>query len=120
MPKKKILIIDDDAELGEEMSENLEAEGYAVDSVMDGLKGVELIRKKTYNVYLLDFKMQGITGIDLLKEIRKTDQKAAVFLVSGRPGLAALLNEENLSDAVTGILERPFDPRILIDKLKTV
>jgi len=118
MAKKKILIIDDDVELGEEMAEILEAEGYSVDSVSDGAKGIELIRKNVYNVFLLDFKIQGMTGIDLLNEIRKTDPRAAVFFVSGRTGLAGILEADELSGTVKGIIEKPFDARVLIEKIR--
>jgi len=119
MSKKKILIVDDDAELGEEMAELLEAEGHSADIVSDGAKSLALIRNNGYNVFLLDFKIQGMTGIDLLKEIRKKDRKAAVFFISGRPGLDAVLKEENLYDIVTGIIEKPFDPQILLEKIRT-
>ncbi|HAF96335.1 MAG: hypothetical protein A2X34_04610 [Elusimicrobia bacterium GWC2_51_8] len=118
MAKKRILIIDDDAELGEEMAEILEAEGYSVEKVSDGLKGIELIRKNIYNVFLLDFKIQGMTGIDLLKIIRKKDPKAAVFFVSGRPGLDAILAAESLSDEIKGIIEKPFDSELLLEKVR--
>jgi len=115
---KKILIIDDDPELCEEMAEILESEGYLVDNASDGVKGMELLWKNIYHVFLLDFKIQGMTGIDLLKEIRKKDPKAAVFFVSGRPGLDAILAAENLSDAVKGIIEKPFDSQLLLEKIE--
>jgi len=119
MTKKKIILIDDDAELSEEMAELLEAEGYSVDSVSDGRKAVELVRKKKYDLYLLDFKMQGMTGLDVLKEVRKKNPKAAVFFVSGRPGLAALIEEGAPVSAVREIIEKPFDARVLLDKIRS-
>jgi DNA-binding response OmpR family regulator len=118
MTKKKILIIDDDVELGEEMVEVLEDEGCSVDISSNGPKGVKLILENTYDVFLLDFKMQGITGIDLLKEIRNKDPEAAVFFVSGKPGLEAILEAENLSRAINGIIEKPFDLQFLLEKIK--
>lgn len=119
MAKKKVLIIDDDLELSEEMAEILEAEGYSADTIPDGPGGIELIGKNIYDIFLLDFKIQGMTGLDLLKEIRKKDTKAAVFLVSGRPGLDAVLKAENLSDAVRGIIEKPFNTQLLLEKIRT-
>lgn len=119
MKKKKILIIDDDVELGEEMAEMLRAEGYSADNISDGMKGLEQARAGSYDVFLLDYKMGGITGVELLKKIKRSDPKAAVFLVSGRPGLEAALKAEDLLDSVAGIIEKPFEPRLLLEKLKS-
>lgn len=118
MAKKKILIIDDDAELSEEMAEVLEAEGYSADKISDGRKGLELIRKNVYDVFLLDFKIHGMTGVDILKEIRRQAPEASVFFVSGKPGLAAVLEKENLSGAVKGIIEKPFNSQFLLEKIR--
>jgi DNA-binding response OmpR family regulator len=119
MEKKKILIIDDDAELGDEMAEFLAAEGYSADNISDGLHGLELIRKNSYDIFLLDYKMKDITGVDLLKVIKQRDPNAAIFFISGKPGLESILKTENLLDVIKGIIEKPFDTRSLLDKIKS-
>ena len=119
MAKKKILLVDDDAELCSELAETLEAEGYSVDAATDGAAGIKLIQKKAHDIYLLDFKMQEMTGIDVLKEIKKAGRKAAIFFVSGRPGLEAVLKAEKLSDSINGIIEKPFELQFLLEKLRT-
>ena len=120
MHKKRILIIEDDPELSGEMKELLETEGYIADTVLRGPSGIELLGKNNYDIFLLDFKMEGMTGLEVLKEIRKKNTKAAVFFISGRPELAALLEAEHMTGAVNGIVEKPFDPQLLLEKIKTV
>ncbi|HBA60246.1 MAG TPA: hypothetical protein DCZ92_05425 [Elusimicrobia bacterium] len=120
MAKKKILIVDDDPELGEEMAELLEAEGYSAERTSGGQGARDLLRGGSYDVFLLDFKMGDMTGLELLKEVRKADPDAAVFLVSGKPGLEALLEKENLAGAVSGIIEKPFAPDLLLEKLSAL
>lgn len=117
MAKKRILIVDDDSELGEELAELLEAEGYFTERAADGRRGNELIRNNFYDIYLLDFRIEDMTGLDLLREIRSNGRQAAVFLVSGKPGLAAALEKAELAGAVDGIIEKPFTPQSLLGKL---
>jgi len=117
MRAKKILIIDDDAELSEELAEVLGAEGYPVENISDGFRAVKMLEKNGYDIVLLDFKMQGITGLDILKEIRAKSPSAAVFFVSGKPGLDAILEEADMAAAVDAIIEKPFDPQTLLDRI---
>ncbi len=67
---KKILIIDDDKELCEEMAEILKGEGYDVSTAFDGLAGKKLIEENHYNLLLLDVKLPDINGLDILKSMR--------------------------------------------------
>lgn len=115
---KRILIIDDDAEFGEELAELLSAEGYPAESVADSAAGLALAGRKEYDVFLLDYKMAELTGLDLLRSIRKKKPAAAVFIISGRSGLAALLEKESLAGEVCGVMEKPFDPGELLKKIR--
>ncbi len=117
MKKKKILIVDDDLELSEEMAEMLNNEGYAADHISDVQGGRDLILRDGYDIFLLDFKIKTMTGIDLLKEIRAKHPQAVVFFISGKPGLAALLAKEGLAGEVKDIIEKPFSPRLLLEKI---
>ena len=119
MAKKKILIVDDDVELGEEMAEILESEGYSAEAVSDGHQVSRLVRGKTYDLFLLDYKMKELSGVDVLKTILRTRPGAAALFVSGKPGLVALLKEEGLLGAVRGVIGKPFDPALLLAKVKS-
>lgn len=117
---KRILIIDDDAELCEELAEILRGEDYAVETASDGFQGQELVRRAGYDIVILDYKMPGLNGIDVLKFIRDNNIKTKVFLSSGRPFIVKVLKSENVLSLVTAIIIKPFDIKILLKKLKSV
>ena len=117
---KKVLIIDDDAELCEEMSEILKDEGYSVQTALDGDYGEKLIKKNNYDVLLLDFKMPGLNGIDMLKTVKDKKPKPAVFIISGKPFIEKLLEEENLTGIVDGIMGKPFDLEMMLKRIRSL
>lgn len=120
MPEQRILIIDDDAELCEELTELLASEGYAVDSMMDGVSGLDRLKTTEYELVILDFKMPGLSGIEALRELRKTHFPPAVLFVSGKPFLDKELDEEQLSGLVGGVVPKPFDSGLLLRKVRSL
>ncbi|MBI4351756.1 MAG: response regulator [Elusimicrobia bacterium] len=116
---RKLLLIDDDAELCAELAETFREEGYLVDSTSDSAEGSVLIKKNNYDVAVFDYKMRGLNGIDLLKLAKGLNPACAVFLVSGRAGIETLAKEERVSDLVAGIITKPFDVDELLRKIKT-
>ena len=114
---KKVLIIDDDVELCRELAEVLNCEGYSVDTASDGKSGEACIRKNIYDIVILDYRMPGLNGIELLRTIRNENLKSRVYVATGRPFIDKLLESENLSHVVAGVLSKPFDVKTLLEKL---
>lgn len=115
---KRILIIDDDKEMCEELREILKDEGYNVSAALDGLEVKSLIEKFNYDILLLDLKLPGISGFDILKNIKEKDMKLKVIIITGNP-LKTLLKEEvetlKLADE---IISKPFDIEVVLGKIK--
>src|SRR5258708_5604789 len=93
----KLLLIDDDEELCEELKELLDAEGFIVDIALDGLKGLQYLQKRQYQIIILDLKLPGLNGYEVLKNIKKTNKLLKVMILSGRPLGDPLLKEHGLS-----------------------
>lgn len=117
---KKILIIDDDTELCEELSQILQDQEYKVDLAYDGRSGEKKIDQNTYDIVILDYKLPGENGGEVLKRIKAKKPGLAVFIVSGRPQLEKYLEEEKLSHLVAGVMNKPFDVEVLLEKLKII
>jgi DNA-binding response OmpR family regulator len=111
---KKILIIDDDVELCEEMAEILREEGFRVHIASDGMSGQKRTSDNHYDCIILDYRMPGLNGVEFLHEIKKRKLKTKIILASGRPFLEKVLEDEKLSDVVSGILQKPFDIQMLL------
>lgn len=118
MDDKRILVIDDDVELCEEIGELLRNEGYFVDHSSRHGEAEKLIKSNTYDIVFLDFKMPGLNGIEMSKKIRSGHPKVKIFMISGRPHIERLIEEENAAGLIDGVIAKPFDYKILLEKLK--
>jgi CheY-like chemotaxis protein len=82
MPKKKILLIDDEVDFRELAKARLEANGYDVVAIADGKDALERVRIDKPDGVLLDIMMPGIDGLTVLKDIRAIDPDLPVFLIT--------------------------------------
>lgn len=115
---KKILLIDDDEELCNEMAEIFKDEGYSVETAFNGLEGKSKVEKNKYNFIVLDYRMPGLNGIEVLKIIKQINIKTKVFMASGLPFIEKLILNENLSDMIEAILPKPYPFELLLEKIK--
>jgi DNA-binding response OmpR family regulator len=120
MDTKRILVIDDDVELCEELTEALRAQGHCVENTSDSSNGVELIKKNTFDIVILDFKMPGLNGIDLLRKVKTSSSQTSVFLITGRPFIEKLLEKEKVADLVAGFIKKPFNDKVLFEKINSI
>ena len=115
---KRVLIIDDDKELCEELSEILEEEGFNIDYALTPAEGKNLLKTNTYNIILLDFKLPQVNGLDFLKEIKGKIKNQKIFFISGSLFIKNFIDEQHLSHLVSGIFSKPFDIKAMIQELK--
>lgn len=80
MPKKKVLIVDDEEHIRFLYSEELTDEGYDVVTTDSGFQLMELIEKEKPDVIVLDIKMVDYNGLDLLQDIRNKYYDLPVIL----------------------------------------
>src|SRR5260221_13553370 len=67
---KRVLLIEDDRDIGELVRYNLEREGFQVAAATDGASGLAQIRKTPPDILLLDLMQQKLSGLHICKEIR--------------------------------------------------
>ncbi len=118
--KRRILIVDDEADLVELVSYNLKKEGFAVDSATDGESALRKIRREGYDLVVLDLMLPGIQGLEMCRIIRN-DQKTA-----GLPVIMLTAKGEEV-DKILGLeigaddyITKPFSPKELIARVKAV
>ncbi len=79
---KNILVTEDDAKMRNGLVEILKEEGYNVDSVENGQKGLEKIREKDYDVVLTDLIMPAMGGMELLRNIKQIRPMTSVIIIT--------------------------------------
>lgn len=120
MQDKKILIIDDDAELCEELAELIRGEGYCVEATTDSVRGNGLIKINSYAIVILDFKMPNLTACEILKGVKTKNSETKFVLISGKPFIENLIEKENLSGLVETVISKPFDTEMLLKKIREI
>ncbi len=110
--KKKILLIDDDANLLLMLSDVLQFEGYDVTSADSGEKGLKKLTKTVPDLIILDMSMPGMGGVGFLKEILSTDGKPKhpVLVLTARANMAEFF--ANID--VDGFIAKPCYPEDLL------
>ncbi|MFT5198636.1 MAG: two-component system alkaline phosphatase synthesis response regulator PhoP [Planctomycetota bacterium] len=79
-----ILVVDDEEALAAGIAENLEAEGYEVSMVGDGLTALDLLRSKHYDLVLLDVMMPGMDGYGVCKTLRAEGNQVPVLFLTAK------------------------------------
>ncbi|MDD7761116.1 MAG: response regulator transcription factor [Firmicutes bacterium] len=83
----KILIVEDEFELNNAISESLKLSGYVVDQAFDGEDGEELAFINEYDLILLDVNLPNMDGFDVLKKIRKYNNEVNIIMLTARGGV---------------------------------
>jgi CheY-like chemotaxis protein len=88
MAKKKILVVDDERDIVEFLTQLLEDNGYEVASAYDGLQGMEMVKKSSPDLILLDLQMPEETGTGLYRKLhnKKEYKDIPVIVISGLAG----------------------------------
>lgn len=83
MAREKILVIDDEPEIGWLFSKILSEEGYKVLCSLNGEEGISKVKKDHPDLVILDLKLPGKNGIEILREIRRFDKDLLVIVLTG-------------------------------------
>jgi len=118
--KKKILVVDDEADIVELISYNLKREGFAVDSAYNGEEALRYVKSSTYDLVMIDLMLPGIQGMELCRIIRGNADTAQIpiIIITAKGGeVDKILGlEMGADDYVT----KPFSPRELVARVKAV
>ncbi|MBD3427129.1 MAG: response regulator [Candidatus Omnitrophica bacterium] len=84
-PRKKILIIEDDTSLTEELSEILQDKGYSVDTENNGLTGRKRLEDERFDILILDLRLPGLAGEEILRQARGKNLCEKIIVLSAKP-----------------------------------
>jgi two-component system response regulator QseB len=103
----RLLLVEDDAMIGESIEEGLRSQAYAVDWVRDGVAADVAMRHTDYDLMLLDLGLPGKQGMDVLRSLRAKGNEAAVLIITARDSTQSRV--EGLDSGADDYLVKPFD-----------
>jgi len=113
----KILIIDDDEELCELVSEYLTVEGFEVESVNDGESGLNRALADGFDMVILDVMLPKMNGFDVLRSLRQESKLPVLMLTARGDDMERIVGLEIGAD---DYLPKPFNPRELAARLRAI
>lgn len=96
MSKAKVLLVDDEKDFLDIMSQRIEAWDYSVISISDPVKAVEAVKNKKGDIVILDYMMPGMDGLTTARKIREINSEIPLIMFTAHPDYRALEGSEQL------------------------
>ncbi|STO54573.1 DNA-binding response regulator in two-component regulatory system with CpxA [Canicola haemoglobinophilus] len=112
----KLLIVDDDKELVDLLSELLAYEGFDIDTAMNGLEALEKL-DQSHDLVLLDVMMPKLNGFETLKKIRQQSDTPVIMLTARGEDIDRVVGLELGAD---DYLPKPFNDRELLARIRAI
>ena len=114
----KLLVVEDEIQLADALSEILKRNMYSVDTVYDGIEGLDNAMTDVYDCIILDIMLPGMNGIDVLKNLRAEKISTPVLLLTARSEIDDKIN--GLDCGADDYLTKPFVTGELLARVRAL
>ncbi len=114
----RILLVEDDAQLGEALSTGLKQFNMTVDWLMDGQSAKNAILTENFDMIILDLGLPKKDGSSVLNEIRQNKNTTPVLILSARNEIADKINHLKLG--ADCYMTKPFDLELLVARIHSI
>ena len=114
----KILLVEDETEIGTLVRDGLTSEGFTVDYCEDGDSGMAHATTKSYDAVVLDIMLPGRSGLEILKKIREDHNNVPVIIITARGESDDRI--EGLNLGADDYLPKPFYVEELVARLRAI
>jgi two-component system response regulator CpxR len=113
----RVLIVDDDVELCELVTEYLTSEGFQVETAPDGPSGLERALSGEHALLVLDIMLPGMNGLEVLRKLRAKSRLPVLILTARGDDVDRIVGLEIGAD---DYLAKPFNPRELLARARAI
>ncbi len=113
----QVLLVDDDLELDQMLTEYLSAEAFDVVSAADGASALELLAHESFDLVILDVMLPSLNGFDVLRQLRQSRAVPVIMLTARGEDTDRILGLELGAD---DYLAKPFNPKELLARMRAV
>ncbi|KQP12154.1 response regulator transcription factor [Pseudorhodoferax sp. Leaf267] len=114
----RVLLVEDEAELGTSLARVLERRGLQVQHRMAGAEALQALEHERFDVAVLDIGLPGMDGLQLLQRLRDRGHTLPVLLLTARGGVGDRV--AGLNAGADDYLAKPFDPDELEARLRAL
>ncbi len=114
----RILVVDDEETLVDTLKRGLVAEGFAVDTCLNGLDGIELARSTPYDCIVLDIMLPGLNGFKFTSMLRAEEIWTPILMLTAKDG--ELDEAEALDTGADDFLKKPFSFTVLVARIRAL
>ncbi len=114
----RILVVEDDALLGDAIQAGLKQAGFAVDWVKDGAQADQALSTESYDAAVLDIGLPRLSGLDVLRRLRQRKATTPVLLLTARDTVDDRI--QGLDSGADDYLVKPFDMGELAARLRAL
>lgn len=118
MLKTKILLAEDDENLGSLLKEYLQLKNYDVDWALDGEQAFRLFRRDKYDIFIIDIMMPVKDGLTLAAEIKAVDNDAAIIFLTAKSMKEDVL--EGFAKGADDYITKPFNMEELLFRIEAI
>ncbi len=113
-----LLLVEDEIQLSDALSQILIKNNYNVDAVFDGEDGLNYGLTDIYDVIVLDIMLPKLNGIDVLKKLRQNKISTPIILLTAKNSIEDKI--VGLDSGADDYLPKPFSPEELLARLRAV
>lgn len=114
----RILVVEDDPQLGPLIKRGLEAHHYAVDTIADGNDALAMGRSVQYDVILLDILLPGMNGIEVCRALRQSQVTTPILMLTAQGDIENRVR--GLDSGADDYVTKPFDFRELEARIRAL
>lgn len=112
----KVMLVDDESDFVDLMSQRLEARGLRVVAVTSGEEAVAGVEDRSIDVAVVDLAMPGIDGLETLRQIKEKRADLEVIMLTGHSSVKSGI--EAMKNGATDYLEKPVDLNHLMETIR--
>ncbi len=117
-PSGIVLIAEDDPDFGPELRQLIESTGMQCELVQNGRDALAKVMAGGVDILILDLKMPLINGVEVYTELKRLGRSVKTIIITGNGAEYASTFDAIKDVTITGILNKPFDPLSLLDRLE--
>ena len=112
----KILLLEDDPNLGKSLIKYLQRHDYEVDWAKQGEEAIDLSYDNKYDLYLFDVNVPLVNGIDVLTGLRQAEDRTPTIIISAQIDIDSMT--KGFTAGADDYVKKPFDPEELLLRIK--